>query len=72
MKPPDSQTNLQVDPPPKERDWIPILLVVAILYLVLLLPFIALIGGKPEILGAAIGALATALVGIITVRAVRK
>ena len=55
-----------------QRDWPVLLLALSILYLVILLPFVALIGGKPEVLGAAIGVLATTLGGIIGVRAIRK
>lgn len=57
---------------PQQRDWLLLILALSLMYLVVLLPFVALIGGKPEIVGAAIGALTTALVSIITVRAVRK
>jgi hypothetical protein len=51
------------------RDWIPILLTLAILYLTLLLPAAAVIGAKPEVMGGAIGALAIALGGIVSARA---
>lgn len=59
-------------PQDTQRDWVTIGLVICIIYLTMLLPFATLIGGKPEIVGAAIGALTTALLGVITVRAVRK
>lgn len=54
------------------RDWIPLLLSLAITYLVLLLPIAALIGAKPEVMGGAIGALALTLGGIVGARAVGK
>ena len=58
------------DSPP--RDWPILILVLSIPYLVILLPFAALIGAKPEVIGAAIAVLASTLGGIIGVRAVRK
>lgn len=54
------------------RDWLPILLAFALLYLVLLLPFTALLGAKPEVMGGAIGAIAVALGGIVGARAMQK
>lgn len=54
------------------RDWVPILLSLAITYLVLLLPLAALIGAKPEVMGGAIGALSVALGGIVGARAIGK
>lgn len=51
------------------RDWVPILLTLALLYLTLLLPLAAFIGAKPEVMGGAIGAIAVALAGIVTARA---
>jgi hypothetical protein len=58
--------------PSNKGDWVPIALVISILYLTLLLPFTAFLGAAPEILGAAIGALTTALVGILALRAAKK
>lgn len=54
------------------RDWPILVLALSILYLVLCLPPAVFLGAKPEVLGAAIGVLATTLGGIIGVRAVRK
>lgn len=54
------------------RDWVPIILVLCILYLTLLLPLGALIGAKPEVMGGAIAALSVALGGIVGARAIGK
>ena len=54
------------------RDWPVLVLALSIPYLVILLPFAALIGAKPEVIGGAIAVLASTLGGIIGVRAVRK
>lgn len=62
----------QEGPTTGQRDWVTLLLALSVLYLVILLPFVALIGGKPEVVGAAIGVLTTTLGGIVAVRAVRK
>lgn len=55
-----------------QRDWLGLGLLIAILYLALFLPFATLLGAKTEVLGGAIGVLATTLGGIVAVRAVRK
>lgn len=54
------------------RDWVPILLTLAILYLALFLPVAVLIGAKPEVLVGAIGSLCVALGGIVGARAIGK